>query len=43
MCFSVVEIAVLLEKYTVLNVFHFQCDRDSCVIGEKHFSECVQV
>ena len=35
MCFSVLllEIAVLLEKYTVLNVF--QCDRDCCVIGEK--------
>ena len=35
MCFSVLEIAVLLEKYTVLNVF--QCDRYHCVIGEKHF------
>ena len=41
MCFSVIEIAMLLEKNTFLNVF--QCDRDSCVIGEKHCSECVSV
>ena len=36
-----IEIVVLLEKNTFLNVF--QCDRDSCVIGEKHCSECVSV
>ena len=34
MCFSVIEITVLLEKNTVLNTFQCATARDSCVIGE---------
>ena len=36
-----IEIALLLEKNTVLNVLQF--DRDGCAIGGKNCSESVSV